>query len=56
MPSWRARDMGFIVQMQVHRTVEVMVMGVISYCSRSPRLFVRGSMTTMCYVDDVLQN
>lgn len=49
------RDIGFAVERHVHRTVGVMVWGAIAYGSRSPLLFIRGSMTAARYVEDVLQ-
>lgn len=48
-------DIGFVVERHVHRTVGVMVWGAIAYGSRSPLLFIRGSMTAARYVNEVLQ-
>jgi hypothetical protein len=48
-------DTEFAVERPIHRTVGVMVWGAIGYGSRSPSIFIRGSMTSVRYINEVLQ-
>ena len=49
------RQIDFVVERHVHRTVGVMVWGAIGYGRRSPLIFIRGNMTAARYIDDVLE-
>jgi hypothetical protein len=48
-------DTEFAVERPIHRTVGAMVWGAIGYGSRSPSIFIRGSMTSVRYINEVLQ-
>lgn len=48
------RNPSFSVERHVARTVGVMVWGAICYGSRSPLIFIQGSMTARRYIDVVL--
>jgi hypothetical protein len=45
----------FAVERPIHRIIRVMVWGAIGYGSRSPLVFIRGSVTSECYINDVLE-
>ncbi|CAH1382776.1 unnamed protein product, partial [Tenebrio molitor] len=49
------REHPYSVERHVARTVGVMVWGAISYRSRSPLIFIQGSMNARRYVQEVLQ-
>ncbi|EEZ98274.1 Transposable element Tc3 transposase-like Protein [Tribolium castaneum] len=49
------RNVAFSVERPVARTVGVMIWGAIAYGSRSPLLFIEGSMTAQRYVQEVLE-
>jgi hypothetical protein len=48
-------DIEFAVERPIHSTVGVMVWGAIGYGSRSPLVFIRGSMTSVRYINEVLE-
>ncbi|EEZ97640.1 hypothetical protein TcasGA2_TC016088 [Tribolium castaneum] len=49
------RNVAFSVERPVARTVGVMIWGAIAYGSRSPLVFIEGSMTAQRYVQEVLE-
>lgn len=49
------RNIAFLVERYVARTVGVMIWGAIAYGSRSPLVFIQGSMTAVRYVEEVLE-
>jgi hypothetical protein len=51
----KQRNPAYSVERHVARTVGVMVRGVICYGSRSPLIFIQGSMTVRRYIQEVLQ-
>jgi hypothetical protein len=51
----RRRGVEFAVEKSIHRTVGVMVWGAIGYGSKSSLVFIRGSMTSVRYINEVLE-
>lgn len=49
------REPHFDVERHVHRTVGVMVWGAIAHASRSPLVFIRGNMTALRYLQEIVE-
>lgn len=49
------RDPQFFGERHVHHTVGIMVWGAITYGSRSPLVFIRGNMTAVRYIQEVVE-
>lgn len=49
------RDIWFVVESYLHRSVGVMVWGAITYGSRSPLLLIPGGMAAIRYIGNILQ-